>query len=118
MPEVYGALMRDGDFWTTVMDKNSSGVNPNGFSAMKIALLFAGAAIFSATILTPILAVDNQARIAVAPGDFDQILTGSIPNQFRTQGTNKVYTIRKSVLQDMPDSVCIIHTNGHKSGDC
>jgi hypothetical protein len=106
-------MMRDGDFWTTVMDPYSE-EKTSRFSALKVALLFAGAGVLSALILTPILTVDGSTRMAFAPDAYDNIITGSIP----AQRPGRAYTIRKSVLQDTPDSICIIQPNGLKTGDC
>lgn len=106
--------MHDGDFWTTVAEKDVSDPGPNSLSAIKLALLFACAGVASALLLTPILAVDDHARVAYGPNDFDNIITGSIPKQ----SEGKIYTIRKSILQDRPDSICIIHPDGRRTGDC
>ena len=84
------------------------------WSAFKAAVLFAAAGIMSALILTPILARDAPSRMAYQPGDYDNIITGSIPGQ----NSGRSYTIRKSVLQNSPDSICIIQPNGLKTGDC
>ena len=83
-------------------------------SAVKAAVLFAGAGIMSALILTPILARDAPTRMAYRSGDYNNIITGSIPGQ----NAGSSYTIRKSVLQNSPDSICIIQPNGLKTGDC
>ena len=50
--------------------------------------------------------------LANAPIDYDNISTGSIP----ANGSTKRYTVRRSVLQEMPGAVCIIDANGGKSG--
>ncbi len=106
--------MRDGDFWTTVADKYPEEGRSNRLSALKLAVLFAGVGVLSALILTPILAVGPETRVAYAPDAYDNIITGSIP----AQRSGRTYTIRKSVLQDAPNSICIIHANGIKTGDC
>ena len=109
-----GKTMNDGDFWTTVADKYPGTEQAGGLKALKLAFLFAGVGVTSALVLTPILAVDHTSRVAFAPDAYDNIITGSIP----TRNSGKTYTIRKSVLQDTPDSICIIQPNGHKTGDC
>ncbi len=108
--------MTDGDFWTTVMDRDPVEAQPKRFGAVRVALLFGTAAIAVAAILTPILADRSpSARIAWAPDQFDDITTGSIPQRSKT---TTVYTVRKSILQDNPGSLCIIRNDGKKTGDC
>lgn len=109
-----GKTMNDGDFWTTVADKYPGTEQAGRLKTLKLAFLFAGVGVTSALVLTPILAVDNTSRVAFAPDGYDNIITGSIP----ARNSGKTYTIRKSVLQDTPDSICIIQRNGLKTGDC
>ncbi|TDH34864.1 hypothetical protein E2A64_14065 [Pseudohoeflea suaedae] len=106
--------MHDADFWTTVTDKSPETGRFGRSSAVKAAMLFAGVGIVSALILTPILAKDVASRLAFHPGAYDNIITGSISGQ----KSGRSYTIRKSVLQDSPDSICIIQRNGFRTGDC
>lgn len=107
--------MRDGDFWTTVMERDSVEPPLRRFGAMRAALLFGTAAIAIAVILTPIVADrSTTARVAIAADQFDTIITGSIPQRTKT----KVYTVRRSILQDNPGSLCIIRSDGEKTGDC
>lgn len=107
--------MDDSDFWTTVMDRDGQENQPKRFGAVRVALLFGTAAIAIAAILTPI-AADRSAssRVAWAPDQFDNITTGSIPSRSKTTA----YTVRKSILQDNPGSLCIIRRDGRKTGDC
>jgi len=108
--------MANDEFWTTVMDRDGQEKQPKKFGAIRVALLFGTAAIALASILTPIVADRTPtARVAWAPDQFDNITTGSIParSQQRT-----FYTVRKSILQDNPGSLCIIRNDGRKSGDC
>jgi hypothetical protein len=49
---------------------------------------------------------------AIAPADFDTITTGSIPKS----ESGKRYTIRRSVLQDTPGSVCVVQGYGVGAG--
>ena len=79
-----------------------------GTGVLRIALLFGSAAVALALIAAPL--AQNYARSQVA-GGFDMMSTGSTP------ATNS-YTIRRSVLQPAPESVCIIRPNGSRSGDC
>lgn len=107
--------MNNGDFWMTVMDRDGQEAQPKRFGAMRVALLFGTAAIAIAAILTPIAADrTSSARIAWSPDQFDNITTGSIPSRSKTTS----YTVRQSILQDNPGALCIIRSNGSKSGDC
>jgi hypothetical protein len=113
--------MADGNFWIAVMDRYGSSRKSGQVGVVRLAVLFASAAIVSAVILTPILAIDApSARIASAPGDYDTIITGSIPGirSAPASGQKRVYTIRKSVLQDTPEAICIIQSDGSSSGNC
>ena len=66
-----------------------------------------------ALVLTPVLSTRTDKRMmANVPDDFDMISTGSIP----TEGGPKRYTVRRSVLQEMPGAVCIIDGNGSGKG--
>lgn len=100
-------------------ERNSNDSRRTG--AVNIAILFGTAAIALTLILTPMLAGrDGPARLAsVTIADpYDNISTGSIPaaGKDRTESANgKRYVIRRSVLQDNPESYCIVR--GYRSGD-
>ena len=49
-------------------------------------------------------------RVATA---LDPLTTGAVKN-----GKAAQYTIRRSVLQQTPDSVCVISNRGIRTGDC
>ncbi|TYR30330.1 hypothetical protein FY036_20885 [Mesorhizobium microcysteis] len=86
-----------------------------GMGALRIALLFGSAAVALALILTPL--VENHTRKVAYqgyPAGLDMMATGTI-GQRNAPGT---YTVRRSVLQPSPNSVCIIRNNGMRSGDC
>ncbi|AKI03268.1 hypothetical protein IMCC20628_04600 [Hoeflea sp. IMCC20628] len=107
--------MTKDDFWMTVADRDGAATQPKRFGAVRVALLFGTAAIAVAAILTPILADrSTSARVAWAPEEFDNITTGSIPQR----SPITVYTVRKSILQESPGSLCIIRSDGRKTGDC
>ncbi|MBN9066146.1 MAG: hypothetical protein BGN87_10615 [Rhizobiales bacterium 65-79] len=79
--------------------------------AIRIALLFGSTAIAIALLLAPVL--DRETRVAgvnALPG-IDRMVTGTVP-------TGKIYTLHRSILQDTPSSVCVIHFNGVRTGDC
>lgn len=107
--------MSDGDFWMTIKDRDGVEAQPRKFGAVRVALLFGTAAIAVATIMTPMLADrSTSSRVAWTPDQYDAITTGSIPNR----SGNTVYTVRKSILQDRPGALCIIGSDGSKTGDC
>lgn len=81
--------------------------------ALNLALLFGMAAVALTLILTPILASKQDNRsLALIADDFDTITTGSVPQK----APGKTYSIRRSVLQEMPGSVCIVE--GYGNGGC
>jgi len=78
--------------------------------ALGVALLFGFAATALALILAPVadnLLGSRSARLE----RIDRTVTGSI-------GGERIYTIRRSVLQPSPESVCIIRLDGARSGQC
>ena len=81
--------------------------------ALRVALLFGSAAVAFTLILTPIIdrGAGNFAAKRQNPSALDTTATGSILN---TRG----YTVRRSILQGTPASVCIISEDGSQSGKC
>jgi hypothetical protein len=105
--------MVDEDFWRTVQDKDLATSQSRRTGVLNLSLLFGTAVIALTLILTPMLSSKNDKRmLANTPIDYDNISTGSIPSA----GTAKRYTVRRSVLQEMPGAVCIIDADGSKSG--
>jgi hypothetical protein len=82
--------------------------------SLRFALMFGAAAIALALFVTPFAERQAQALMAGAPVGLDTMSTGSI----RPAGNGGSYTIRRSVLQSSPQSVCIIRQNGSRTGDC
>jgi hypothetical protein len=80
-----------------------------GVSILRLTLLFGSAAVAFALILTPM--ADNFSRSRESPFGIDTMQTGSI-------GRETSYTIRKSVLQPSPSSICVIRSDGQRVGDC
>jgi hypothetical protein len=81
--------------------------------AIRVALLFGSAAVAFTMILTPIIGrgpADFAGR-RIGASKLDATATGSI---LKTRG----YTVRRSVLQGGPDSVCIIDQKGGERGKC
>ncbi|MCD2179384.1 hypothetical protein [Rhizobium sp. C1] len=81
--------------------------------ALNVAVIFGVAAVALTLILAPVIE-RKSARLAgtVAPGAYDEIVTGSIS----TNSGPKRYIVRRSVLQDTPGAVCIINSDGSTSG--
>ncbi|MFK0277320.1 hypothetical protein ACIQUG_26835 [Ensifer sp. NPDC090286] len=105
--------MVDDDFWNTVQEKDLMNNQSRRTGVLNLSLLFGTAVIALTLILTPMLSSKTDKRImANTPVDYDNISTGSIPST----GTTKRYTVRRSVLQEMPGAVCIIDADGRKSG--
>ena len=80
--------------------------------AVRISLLFGSAAVALALFLAPV--ADRYSRPQLSAGSeraLDFTATGSVAKQTS-------YTIRRSVLQASPASVCIIRGDGRQSGDC
>ncbi len=83
-----------------------------GWSPIHVALMFGAAAVAMALLLTPVFDRGTEGYLASAD-NLDRMTTGSTPRR-----GPQVYTIRKSVLQSSPDSVCVIRANGVRHGDC
>jgi hypothetical protein len=84
-----------------------------GMGALRVSLLFGMAGIALALLAAPF--AENQAR--------DRLARSGVGNQldFTSTGTARAssgYTLRRSVLQPHPGSVCIIRDNGIRSGEC
>ena len=106
----------DDEIWKTVRQRPAYRSGRTG--ALNVALLFGTAAIALSLIITPMLAKrGDQSRMANIQQDFDMISTGSISrNADNTKEKNKHYTIRKSVLQETPGSVCIVQGYSSETG--
>ncbi|MDM9621557.1 hypothetical protein A6U87_27580 [Rhizobium sp. AC44/96] len=101
----------DDDFWKAVREKEQASAASGKTGALNIALLFGTAVVALTLILTPMLADKSRSSVfASAPSEIDSITTGSIP---KTEN-GKRYTIRRSVLQETPGSVCVVQ--GYGSG--
>jgi hypothetical protein len=104
----------DDEFWKTVPSRKRAKSRSGKTGALNIALLFGTAAIALSLIVTPMLASrSNERKLAHVQEDFDMITTGSINKPGDKNA--KHYTIRRSILQDTPGSVCIVQ--GYGSGD-
>lgn len=103
----------DRSFKKEYSDYSSSSMAGARSGALRIALLFGSAAIALALILVPILndRSNDVVTQSLFPKGVDTMATGSIRN-------GQAYTVRQSVLQPTPQSVCIIRQDGTKNGDC
>ncbi|UVK40339.1 hypothetical protein LHFGNBLO_001795 [Mesorhizobium sp. AR10] len=98
------------------LDKDWDSIRPDrsraadaGMGILRLTLLFGSAAVALALIATPLL--DSQMRSQSSRDGLDTMSTGSI-------GHRDTYTLRRSVLQPQPSSICVIRANGTRSGDC
>jgi len=103
------SLERD---WDSIRTDRGFRVVDAGMGILRITLLFGSAAVALALIATPFL--DNQTRPQTAKDGFglDMTSTGSIGHRSDT------YTLRRSVLQPFPSSICVIRNDGSRSGEC
>lgn len=96
----------DEEVWKPVRTRQRPSHRSGRTGALNIALLFGTAAIALSLIVTPMLAEHRDDRhLAHVQEEFDRITTGSIGSADKAP---KHYTIRRSVLQETPGSVCII----------
>jgi len=98
--------------WDSIRPDRGFRAADAGMGILRVTLLFGSAAVALALIAIPFL--DSQTRSQSARDDFpglDMTATGSISHR-------STYTVRRSVLQAQPGSVCIIDSNGRTSGDC
>lgn len=105
--------MQDDNQWYAPIERKQSAVFDWGNNMLRATLLFGVLAIAVALFAAPYLD-RSSARIAADrsnPG-IDFMTTASTPQRRST------YTMRRSVLQNSPNAVCIIHANGVHSGDC
>lgn len=105
--------MANEDFWKTVRSRERSSSRAKKTGVLNIALLFGTAAVALSLVLTPMLAdTSGKKSLAFTPDEFDMITTGSIGRP----ENGKRYTIRRSVLQETPGSVCIVDRYGTGEG--
>ncbi len=99
--------------WEAARGKSTSSGVSAGIGALRVALLFGSAAVAFALLVTPILqrySASGGTAWNKSPG-VDYTQTGSV-------GYKGSYTVRRSVLQGTPGSICVIRDNGTRSGDC
>jgi hypothetical protein len=97
--------------WDSIRPERRFRAVDAGMGLLRITLLFGSAAVALALIAVPLLDNNDNRQVARDSFGLDMTSTGSI-------GHSDTYTIRRSVLQPSPDSVCLIRSNGKRSGDC
>lgn len=105
--------MHPEDEWGLIRGDRASRIGGFGMGAIRVALLFGSAAIALALIIAPIAERQTRSNTAGSglSNGLDTISTGSIAK-------TRNYTIRQSVLQATPNSICVIQENGTRIGDC
>ncbi len=84
---------------------------------LRITLLFGSAAVALALIIAPLADRGSQAVVDYSTSrSIDEIQTGSVKKADPV--TPSTHTIRRSVLQRSPSAVCIIESDGTRTGDC
>ncbi|MHA7971514.1 hypothetical protein [Rhizobium terricola] len=105
--------MANEDFWKAVRSRERSSQRSGKTGVLNLALLFGTAAVALSLVVTPMLAGKTEKKsLAFEPDQYDMMSTGSIP---KAEG-GKRYTIRRSVLQETPGSVCIVDGFGTGQG--
>ncbi|MBO6640098.1 MAG: hypothetical protein JJ920_19540 [Roseitalea sp.] len=105
--------MHDDNQWYAPIEPKQSATLDWGNNLLRATLLFGVLAVAVGMFAAPYLQ-NSSARLAAdrsQPG-IDFMTTASTRQQRST------YTMRRSVLQNSPNAVCIIHANGIRSGDC
>ena len=98
--------------WDLIRPERQSSTVRASAGILRVTLLFGFAAVALALIATPYL--EGKTRMQVGQARFDGLdytSTGSI-----ARGSS--YTLRRSVLQKTPQSICVISENGARSGQC
>jgi len=98
--------------WDSIRPDRSFRAANAGMSILRITLLFGSAAVALALIAVPVL--DKQTRSSSR----DTLTTGLDTMSTGSVGSRPTYTLRRSVLQPSPSSVCVIRADGRRSGDC
>ena len=97
--------------WDSIRPDRSFRAADAGMGILRITLLFGSAVVALALIATPFLDSQTRSTRDAFAGGVDTMTTGSISHR-------DIYTLRRSVLQPLPSSVCVIRDNGISSGDC
>lgn len=110
--------------WEQPQNRSGGIFGEVGMGALRVALLFGSGAVGLALILTPLLEGQVE-RLAYSSysARLDPMATGAITRGagaqvFGDQRAASAYTVRRSVLQPAATSVCVIRSNGMRTGDC
>ena len=106
--------MNDADNdWDNIREDRSDVLSGTGYGALRLTLLFGSAAVAFALFLVPIMnrGSDSAFGTRFSSQNLDPMTTASVPG-------GRAYVIRRSVLQQSPQSVCVIRADGRQSGDC
>lgn len=104
--------MQADEEWNLIRPGRQSPAARASAGILRVTLLFGLVAVALALITTSFL--DQRSRLQFGQMTFDGLdftATGSI-------GRNNSYTVRRSVLQETPQSICVIRANGARSGQC
>jgi hypothetical protein len=113
LPDTWGKKVKNQEISDWEQASHSPARNLLDSGAIRIALLFGSAAVAFTMILAPIIDRGSENLFAKRgmSSKLDGTATGSI---LKPRG----YTVRRSILQGGPASVCIIDENGAQTGKC
>ena len=113
LPDTWGKKVKNQEVNGWEQASHAPAHNLLDSGAVRIALLFGSAAVAFTLILAPIIDRGTGSLFAKrgASSALDSTATGSI---LKPRG----YTLRRSILQGGPASVCIIDEAGRQSGKC
>lgn len=104
--------MQADEEWNLIRPERQSTAVRATAGILRITLLFGFVAVAMALIVTPLLEGRTRPQIGQARFDgLDFTATGAI-----SRSSN--YTLRRSVLQQSPQALCVIYENGRRSGQC
>ncbi len=95
--------------WFVARRGDQVDIKSAGMGLLRFSLLFGVCALALSVVAAP--ALQRKSEDWLSAGRTDPMSVAATPRA-------DVYTIRKSVLQQGPNSVCIIRPNGTQSGDC
>ena len=113
LPDTWGKKVKNQEIYDWEQASQTPARNLLDSGAIRIALLCGSAAVAFTMILAPIIdrGAGNFASKRGTASNLDGTATGSVLKQ-------RGYTVRRSVLNGAPSSVCIINENGSQSGKC
>ncbi len=106
--------MVEENVWKAVRRRVDTKGKPAKSGALNVAMLFGLLVVGVTLLMAPMLNKKMETQFAQGAQHFDDIKTGSIVRR-ETSGSRS-FTVRRSVLQDMPGAVCIINSDGSSSG--